>query len=420
MKANKGASGRHAALGVGRRSLLLIAYYFPPLGGIGVQRSLRFARYLPEHGWDVTVLRPSTPTYPVRDDSIGKGPRDDAYLVKSSPILDLPQRPYRVHRWLADSCLLFPDEHAGWVPLAAVAAKRLAVASDVVMSSAPPISGHVIAMRASEATGRPWVADFRDPYTENVHFAGGEPATTRHNALRDSIIAAASAITVVSNGMVSEFDRLGETKTTVVQNGFDPDDFRDLRPMRYGGRHHIVYAGSLYGVFSPADFFRGLGKAIARNAGIRGKLRVSFVGNVADEHRFLAASLGLSDVVEFLGFRPRGEALALMAGADSLLFMLPAVAGDSCILTGKIFEYLALGIPILGVLGVGEARDLLARAGGCLLVEPSDHEGIAHALEQLTTRGSSFLGTPDPKVVKAFSADSLAERLAGVLDSVVH
>lgn len=391
------------------RRLLLISYFFPPLGGIGVQRPLRFARYLPECGWDVTVLVPARPTYHVRDDGLLRA--DEPFEVVRTPILDIPQGSFRGRHFLARN--LRPDEHAGWIPFAAPVARRLALNADAIMSTSAPMSAHYIARSAARATGRPWVADFRDPYAANAYDARSHEAGK--HAVQDSVLRTADAVTVAWDGMVPMFSA-ARGRVTVVMNGYDPDDFTGLTRRESDGTIRLVHVGSLYGVRSPQPLFEALRRAAAADPDVVRRIRVRLVGRV--DRTFMEAAADLGPMIEQVGFVPRPEALREMVSADVLLLLFPGQAEAAEFVPGKLAEYWASRRHVLGFVQPGEARRLLVDSGGATVFGHSDIEGAASFIRRLAASGAAGLPVVDSSVADRYSAPVLTRQLAAVLDSV--
>jgi glycosyltransferase involved in cell wall biosynthesis len=441
--------------------VLVVAYYFPPLGGVGVQRTLKYITYLPRWGWQPTVVTPRNPAYTVRDPSLlgvlpaglevhrtaslepGRLPNAVARLLSRSPTdssgaaADLGRRPAR--GGLAGSLvwksmilwnriwnvLLFPDTEIGWVPFGARAGRKAYRQRefDVVYSTAAPISAHLIAGLVKRSTGRPWVADFRDPWLGNPFVAPmWGPKGWLQRRTERWIVSRADRVVVVVDGMrdmfVERYPDLAD-KFVCIPNGYDRADLAGLTPIRgEPGRFTVLFAGSLYRPGELDAFLGGVEKLVARRPDLRARLRVQFVGRVSSRNRHLAdlytAPDRLGDVVSFEGFVPRREALARMAGADALLQLMTDEPGTGLFVGGKLYEYLGFDRPILAVMPPGEGRRVVESlpAGRVADVEP---ESVAGALERLLDDPPAP-GPTDPK--GRYDRVNLAGELAGLLDEV--
>jgi len=393
------------------KRLLLVTYFFPPLGGVAPQRPLRFARYLPELGWDVTVLAPREAEYRAKDEL--HTDRDQLYKVVRTRSMDSLKRGQSYRARLVRERFLFPDERALWRLTAVPAARRLARKADVILSTSPPVSAHLVAMNAAERTGTPWIADFRDPYVTNPNLESIS-ADVRHVRLEERLLRVASAVTVVTPEMREDFAGRTVAPVHTITNGYDPDELALLQPEALSGRVSLLHAGSLYGRRSLEPVVRALELAVGKDSHLRGQLRVHFVGFVDEDQRELALASGVSDMMEFTGFVPRRRALEMMLGADALLLIVSRDMPHAA--TGKVFDYIASRRPIVGLVPDGTAARIVVEAGGTIV---HDVDGLASMLRAMASGGvamTSVSSTAD--VLERYSARTLACQLAGVLDAV--
>ena len=322
--------------------------------------------------------------------------------------------------------VLFPDEAVAWVPFAVRSGRRVHRTSpvDVLFSSAPPFSVHVAAGRLKQATGLPWVADFRDPWVGNPFAA---PVSSRRAArelvTERWIVERADRVVVASSEMrdrfVERYPEL-ESRFVFIPNGYDRADAAGIVPVAGPeGRFTILFAGSLYRPGELAAFLGGAELLLVRRPDLRSRLRVQFVGRANAENRAIAAAYTapgrIGDVVSFEDFVPRPQALARIAGADALLQLMTAAPGTGMFVGGKLMEYLAFDRPILAVMPPGEGRRLVEGlpAGYVADVEPAS---VADALERLLD------DSPAPRAADPagrYDRINLAGELAAVLDEVV-
>jgi glycosyltransferase involved in cell wall biosynthesis len=448
-----------------RGQVLCISYYFPPVGGVGVQRVLKYVTYLPRWGWRPMVVAPGNPGYGLRDASLMaavpselevhrtrslepaklpgavrglfrrlRHPRRVATAAVASDVTAVPtgrSLPARIAHKLASAwrgfwaAVLYPDSAVAWLPFGVLAAWRAHRRQhvDVVYSSALPISTHQIGRCVAWLTKRPWVADFRDPWVGNPLGRPTRRVTawlqrrTERGIVRraDRVVFATAALREM---YAARYPDLG-SKFVFIPNGYDLADLAGLRPAPYEpGRFHLLFAGSLYRSEELTVFLAGLERLVARRPDIRDRLRVHFLGRVSDANRRVAeefsAPARLGGVISFETFVPRPEALSRIAGADALLQLMPSTPGAEIFVGGKLLEYLAFDKPILGVMPGGEGRRLIdgLPAGRSADVDP---DSVADALEKLVDDPPQP-GPNDPS--GRYDRLNLAGELANLLDEV--
>ena len=445
------------------RRVLVVTYYFPPVGGMGVQRTLKYVTYLPRWGWEPVVVAPGDPEFPVRDPSLmaalapdlevhrtaslepgklpyaalrrfrrgrsGQGADVASDLATTAAGGGLRARMLRrlvsVWKWFWGA-LLFPDLAVPWMPYAVRSGGKAHQQNhvDAVYSSSPPVTAHLVARRLKKATGRPWVADFRDPWIGNPFAAPmSRPKRWLQRRMERSIVEQADVVTVAVAAMremfAARYPEMAD-KFIHIPNGYDRNDIAGLVPVPgEPGRFTILFAGSLYRPGELEAFLGGVEKLLERRPDLRARLRVQFVGRVNAYNRRLAdayiAPGRIGDVVSFEGFVPRRVALARMAGADALLQLMTAEPGTEMFVGGKLLEYLAFDKPILAVMPPGEGRRLVDSlpVGRSADVEP---DSVAAALEGLLDNPPAP-GPTDP--AGRYDRVNLARELASVLDRVV-
>ncbi|HYE57030.1 MAG TPA: glycosyltransferase [Rhodothermales bacterium] len=391
--------------------MLLVTYYYPPSGGSGVQRPLKMSRYLPEFGCDVTVLTvaPEHAAYPDPDPSMladvpamvrvvrtrawdpyaayarltgrAKGEAVGVGFARAGEV----GRKERLARWLRANVFL-PDARVGWVPFALREARRLHAEQpfNVVLTTAPPMSLHLVGL-ALERTGLPWVADFRDPWTD-VYYLRELPrsglARRLDLALERRVLGRATRLVAVSPSLGRLLGAKVGRDATIIHNGFDPADFVAAPPrVARGGPFTLSFVGNFLGQQNPEALWRVLDRLRA-TPGIP-ELRIRFVGNVDS---LVDASLdahGLTGIVERRAYVPHAEAVAEMGRASLLLLPINRAPGAEAIVTGKLFEYVASGRPVLGIgPAEGDAAAVLAQTGAGALFDWDDEAGIEVYLKE--------------------------------------
>ena len=441
--------------------LLLVSYHYPPMGGAGVQRALKFSKYLGDFGVHTTVLAAHDPGYLQDESLLADIPGDVRVLrIAHRPLLQrvlawrtragngtapaapgVPRMPSPAgpdvgtprHR-LRDAVLgayasvHFPDDKATWARRAHAPALALLRAErfDLVFSTAPPMSAHALASRLARQAGLPWVADYRDLWTENPGYAA--PAWRRAFDRRTEaawLQQAAGVVTVTPSWQRMLAARLGPGRAVAfIPNGYDEADFTVLGPPRRDDRvFRLVHTGAFYGPRDPGTLLDALAMYLRDAPATARPLRLRLVGPMGSRfaERLRAFESQHPGVVEQRPYVPHHEALVEMMAADALLLVVGAGDGSrgrdvvAGTLPGKIFEYLRAARPLL-LLGdeAGDAATMLRQHGHGWVADETQPAAIAAALRQMmqvarapaTTRAAS---------VAAFERRALAGELAQFL-----
>jgi glycosyltransferase involved in cell wall biosynthesis len=412
-----------------RRRVLVIHYHFPPLGGAGVQRVLKFVRYLPELGWDVTVLTTSSRAYGVIDESLLGDVPAEVRVVRTAefPTIALRRRLLNPAHRLRTPGLIdyvgWPDDTSGWLPFATAEGLRLArqFGPDAVFSSSYPYSAHLVARMISRAFGIAWVADFRDAWTRGPQADRSRLLTRVNRRTERRLVRQADRITVVDNSLELEGLDSGDPRRVVIYNGVDEADMDragELDPPA-SDRFSLTHVGSLYGSRDAAPVFAAIGRLIEGGGIDRDRFELPLVGNVWIGDRLIE---GNGVPVRTVGYVDHHRAVTEMRRATALLFYQPPEYPTS---SGKIFEYLLSGRPILCVAGRENlAYRLVEELGAGAVAEPDDPGSIDRALAHLYGRwrdGALGIG-PEvrERTLARFSRRTLTEELAKVLEDAVR
>jgi glycosyltransferase involved in cell wall biosynthesis len=382
--------------------VLIVSFYFPPAGGGGVQRVLKLCRHLPELGVEVDVLAPDDPKWGAVDPGLAAGipPTTTVHRARyrgpshaQTPAARLAAahgvRALGVRAALLGRSLLLPDPEIAWFADAVRAGTRAVREReiDVVLSTSPPNSSHVITAAIARRTGVPHVADFRDSWLANPHRRYERRSVRAKRAVEGRIARAAlrrvAAVSAVTPSIAEEAAALAPpgTPVRVVANGCDFDEFDGLAYVR-GERMRIVHAGSFFGQRTPRPFLGAFAALLRERPELRGRLQAVFLGELRPADRGWALGLGLADALLLEGFRPHAEALAAMRAADVLLLLVPRAGGRGLsVVSGKVYEYLAAQRPILALVPPeGDAAALLRDTGSAWIADPDDESEILAAL----------------------------------------
>lgn len=428
------------------RKVLIIAYYFPPMALSGIQRTLKFVKYLSEYGWEPTVVTVSPHAYFAFDDSFLKeleGRPVEIWRTNPAPVfkvvgnrrtISLSNERLRRTVNRISQLLFIPDNKIGWKDqaMAFLAGKDLS-AFELVYATAPPFTDHLLGVELKQRYGLPLVIDFRDAWIEYPYHKYWTPwHKRRHLALEATVVRSADAIVTTNEhvkGLLAA--RYGAAdagrRTFVITQGFDAADFAGA------SRRHpevsvdpeeisFVYTGVFYEDRDPKLLYDALAELKRNRPDLYGKMRFYMVGYVQEEYRQAAESIGVGDRFIYCGYVGHDVAIAWLMAVDVAWFNIGARAsGQETVSPGKAFEYLGSGKPILAIIPRNEIRDMLAGFDHATIVDPDDGPGLVAALARLAEqKRSGMLPRADLARIARYDRRVLTGRLAGIFDAVTR
>lgn len=416
------------------RRALVIAYYFPPMGLSGVQRTLKFVKYLPKFGWHPTVLTVTPGGYFAQDESMLEeinvpeirivrtktaGP---GKLFAKREVVKVPSE--RSRRFLSriSDTFFIPDNKIGWRKKAV--AKALALHKetpfDLVFATAPPFTDFLIGADVKAKINKPLVFDYRDPWYEYpFRFYATPFHKWRHHQLeRKALRASSHVITTnrsVKESLIARYPFLTYHDVDIIPQGFDPEDYRQRGDVhRTPGKMRITYAGIFWEDRVPDYFLKALHALLQERPALRGKLEACFIGNFRNENLKIVQHLGLQDTVTVLGYLPHGECVKELAASD-VLWM---IVGDGFGSPGKTYEYIGAQKPILGCVPDGFLKATILEAGG-RTVAPDDVAGIKTAIgDYFDLFERKALKGPGLEVMEKFNRVNLTGHLVRIFESL--
>ncbi|MGH7681278.1 MAG: glycosyltransferase [Candidatus Eiseniibacteriota bacterium] len=436
------------------KRLLVLAYFFPPIGGGGCQRTLKLVRYLVPHGWESTVVTARDADYWILDPSLLEEVPASAEVLCVAGMTSLrmlrlftqrggriesPQarrdpQTFRALRRL-QSWILIPDGYLPWAKAAGRAgAGRIERGGiDAVWTTSSPESAHLAGLAIKRRFHLPWVADFRDPWVGRVTYHPPTPwHDARHRSLERDVVHRADRVTVVSEAMAglyrARYPDLPADRFVTLPNGYDPDDWRRAERVaapaaeRGKGRFVLLHAGQLAHRPTARTLLVAVERVTAVDPRAASDLTVRFLGGNEEIDSEEIRSLTSSGVVELEPSRPHVEALAEMRRAQALVLLGHGGVADSLLYTGKIYEYLTSGRRVLGLLGPGPAADLIRASSAGVVCGPED---AGRAAETIATwlaewrRSGALPDVPRPADASSWERPALAGRAAGVLDGLL-
>jgi glycosyltransferase involved in cell wall biosynthesis len=391
--------------------VLIISYYWPPSGGSGVQRWLKFVKYLPSFGWKPFVFTPENPSFAVRDDSlVNDVPSEatvirypiwepyDAFIKLSSliekkravtPTAMVAAKPVtafqRISTWLRGN-LLIPDPRIFWVRPSVRFLNRLIKREGIrtVITTGPPHSIHLIGLGIKKKNPTvKWIADFRDPWSEWGFLDSlkvGKLAKAAHRRLESKVLRTADEVITITPFYVRQFASLGGRNVKLITNGFDEDDFKDLT-LEPTEKFVIRHVGTVNEKCDPRPFILSVVEATTAHKAFADHVVVDFVGEVHAEFKQFVQQSPARSFVTFSPPVPHKKLIASYGQSNLLLLVLTGYKDAEGYMPGKLFEYLATGLPILGTGPEdGDAANLLNEAGAGAMIDGKNTSKIVELL----------------------------------------
>jgi glycosyltransferase involved in cell wall biosynthesis len=428
-----------------RRRILMVLYYYPPIGSIGMMRTLRIARHLPDLGWEPLILTVSEGTLAVISCDPAEGELDVGRVFRSrNPDIEFKLKSllgFDVHqhvdavryaeagaglklkaraaRWAGDWNV--PDRMVDWWPFA----RRTAIdicrtfSPSVLFSSSPPATCHLIAASTKKKVGLPWMADMRDPWTTKVNERRAALPMKLDGLLERRTLAAADAVSVISSPIAEQVRELLPGKPVhEIPNSFDEEAFAGVEPMDTGDLN-LLHAGTItYPHRDPRPLFRALRTLEEEGRDIT-PLKLEFAGNDSDVVEGIAREEGVADHVRVLGLLPPREAVAREKGAQTLLYMQYEPEGHVTP-AGKLFEYLGAGRPILAFAPTAGSIDGIMASSGAGQVVRNQQEiagVLAGWLDEYQAKGSLSYGG-SAEAVSRYSSLNMVKEFARVFEDL--
>lgn len=358
------------------KRVLIITYYWPPSGGGGVQRWLKFVKYLREFGWEPVVYTPENPEAPQEDLSLlAEIPSNITVLKKpvwepykwykkftgrksaeriQTAFLSEKKKPGLTERlsiWIRGN-LFIPDARRFWINPSVKFLNHWLKNNpvDAMVTTGPPHSMHLIGKQLHSLTAVPWLADFRDPWTNIDYYHDlmlGKRADRIHHQLEKAVLEQAGAVVVISNGMKKEFEQIAKRTYDVIPNGFDQADFQNTKEHSPDSLFSLAHIGSLVKTRNPVILWKVLQQMILNEPGFAEKLQLKLIGKTDVFVRQSIEEFGLSRFVRELDYLPHDQVIAEQCRSQVLLLLINNTPNAHLIVTGKLFEYLASSRPII-------------------------------------------------------------------------
>lgn len=434
------------------KRVLIITYYWPPSGGSGVQRWLKMSKYLPEYGWQPVIYTPEDGEFPIEDPTLLKDVPREAEIIKR-PIVE----PYTLYKkflgmkkddkvkagfikeerkkanwkenfalWVRGN-LFIPDARCWWIKPSVRYLKHYLKEHpvDAIISTGPPHSMHLIAMKLKEVMSIPWIADFRDPWTEIDYYDDlylSLWADKKQHKLEREVLTKADIVVTVSHDWARRLGRKSNRNVRVVYNGFDQDNETTSIVTPLFDKFTITYLGVLSKIQNPAKLWEILGKLVKTHHEFASNLKINIIGQIDSSVIQSIEAQELSTYVHYSSYLPHSEVPAVHRQSTILLLLLMPdnVLRAKGLLTGKLFEYLASGRPILCIGPEdGDAAQILKETNAGITIGFDDKEKMKEVIldyyQQYKTNG-----LPDNKTIsiEKYSRRALAGEYVKLLEKI--
>ena len=357
-----------------QKKLLIITYYWPPAGGPGVQRWLKFVKYLPDFGIQPIVYIPENPTYPIVDEKLVKDVSESAIILKqkifepyqlasflsknktkkiSSGIIPNQKKQSFLDKtflWIRGN-LFIPDARVFWVkPSVAYLEKYIREHNiDTIVTSGPPHSLHLIGLELKEKLNVKWFADFRDPWTTIGYHKSlrlSDYAAKKHKALEHQVLNTADTIIVTSKTTKTEFQAITKKPIAVITNGYDTEN---VEKQTLDTKFSLAHIGSFLSERNPLILWESLVELINEVPNFGSNLEIKLIGAVSQEVLETISQFGLNPHLNNLGYVSHKEAIAHQRKSQVLLLIEINSEDTKSIIPGKLFEYMVSGRPIIAI-----------------------------------------------------------------------
>ena len=431
------------------KNVLIITYYWPPSGAIGVHRCLKFAKYLKKNGWEPIIYTAKNAQYPYLDQSNFKhipegitvlkrkilepfnlfkffsGRTKETVLTNPVHVRDKKQKFIdKLSIWIRGN-LFIPDARSLWInPSVRFLSKYLSENKvDAIISNGPPHTNTVIACKLSKKHNIPWLADFQDPWTQidyHNEFMLTKYADRKHKSMEQEAFKTAKKMTIASPTWKNDIESIGAKNVDVIFWGYDEDDFNGFTA-NPGEDFIISHAGLLGHDRNPTDFLKALKDIKLENKLFSEKLKIKLAGPIDYSVKQAITETGLDENVEYLGSIPRNDAIQLTM--DSSLLLLPLNKADNAMgrIPGKLFEQMRSGNPILCLGPKGsDVENIITKTNSGNSFEYSDYTGLKTYVLQVFESFQEKTKLINPNNIEEYLVENQVKKLAVYLEEISH
>ncbi|ERI90758.1 glycosyltransferase, group 1 family protein [Clostridiales bacterium oral taxon 876 str. F0540] len=444
------------------KNILIIAYYYPPLGGAGVQRTLNFVKYLAKMEYNISVLTVLNDGNTIKDDSLeleGFG-NIKVYRAKQRKTTNILNKLAAMNEKRADSIprntsegnvkgngaksLLkkvlkdtyiklynstnIPDDKISWKQEAVRMGLEIIHNNNIelIYSTSGPYTSHLIAYELKRRTKKKWIADFRDQWVTNPFAKYPAIIKKINEGLEKKVVDSADYITTVSEPIVQDFIKrykeLNRDKLFILTNGYDEEDFQNYQLDKNIDKFTIAYNGTLYSKISPLNFLKAIQKLIDTQKINKDDLAVKFIGRIGSTameeiNNFISIN---DEIVSIIDYLPHKESIKQLESAYALLLILWEGLGSDGVYTGKIFEYIRSGRIIIGIVPKGVARELITETNTGICCSPDSIDEISDAILNAYNMWTGKKEKPaiNWEEVKKYNREEITNKLVGLIEKL--
>ncbi len=415
--------------------VLIITYYWPPAGGSGVQRWLKFVKYLQDYDIEPVVFTVKNPNYPILDSSLESQIPKDIEIIKKTiwepnNLLGkkniktgagfLQQHPTRVQKVLQyiRANYFIPDARKFWInPSVRILVKYLKRNPvDWIITTGPPHSVHLIGQKLKQKTATKWLADFRDPWTDIDYFHQlplTKKSFKKHQKLEQEVVSTADIVTVVGKSMQEKYALL-TPNCHVITNGFDDDGIKSSPQLDL--LFTLTHIGMLNADRNSIVFWESIRSIIDENTEFENKLKINLIGTVADEVKETVRRYDLEKYISYTKYIPHDLVLKYQKQSQVLLLFINQVPSAKGIITGKVFEYLQAKRPILALAPTdGDLAAIISKTNSGKVVGFEDKASlkeVLHSYFDIYLKGDLAINS---KNIENYHRKNLTEQLAELL-----
>lgn len=429
------------------KKILIITYYWPPAGGPGVQRWLKFTKYLPEFGYEPHVYIPENPSYPIIDETLAKDINPKVKIVKNkiwepyqlAEKLNPKNKAYKGGHFEKKESQSFmsklsvfvrgnffiPDARKFWIKPSIQFLKEYLEKEgiDTIVTSGPPHSMHLIGLGLKELNPNlKWMADFRDPWTQisyHKELKLTNWAAKKHEDLEYAVMTKANLVLATSYSDGDNFKKIGAKNVEVITNGFEEVKQESEKDQEF---FHITYSGGLEMLRNPISLWKAINELTKSNASFKNDLKLNFYGSLADDVKQTIVDQDLSTNLIVHGYVSHKESLEAINKANILVLTNFDNEASKGIIPGKLFEYMATGNPILAI--GPKAADVERILNQTKSGEYFNHQDVENLKKYILNRYNQWLANPnqmfdtDENEVHQFNRKNLTKRLVQVINQL--